>query len=54
MSIKRLWIHNIHEVYVGLSCNKKIKKRKEIERGMEKFTKIKVSKSSKALNDQEL
>ena len=40
LSIKRLLINNIYEVYARLSCNRKIEKRKEIKKGIEELIKI--------------
>ena len=40
MNIKMLLIDNKHEVHVGLSCDKKIRKGKEIEKGIGELTKI--------------
>ena len=45
LSIKRLLINNIYEVYVKLLCNGKLRKGKEIESGIRELIKIRVFKS---------
>ena len=40
MNNKSLFINNKHEVHVGLSSDWKMRKGKEIEKGIEELTKI--------------